>query len=436
MEARGLPGLIGPPPRALMPHPLWPPSAATHSPSKPATPDRGPARSPSLETEEDEIAPPAPPAAAAPSPCYFTPPERPSPMFFRSPSPRSVYYDTVRSPKFFPEDRPPSPLGDRRNSPRSPRPLHSPKVQSSSPKVLVRNKENYFTFDTDKCVSPRGRRYRRHNSCETALRSDGGQDCSPDREEVASVPEVPEPREPVITVTTPPRHRNLRNLTIDLTQRDERLERELREFEKLYADPTDRRRPRTPTLKVKAASLDSSEAGTSSPPRCKTLEPPANSVSVPSTPKRQPRRLLGKPCCPRPGLSLLRSQDEGAPTPVYKQTLSVSSTNLKTLPEGVPSDDFGPSEPARSDRSDRSPGAEETPARGRLLQRRGSNNSLTLTIQCAPTERRSLLERRGSNASLSLPAECRSCRLCDRSASQCELGMYCASLTLIYIMVD
>lgn len=113
------------------------------------------------------------------SPRFFTPPEMVSPMFFNEPSPRSVYYDTVRSPKFFPEtprdsELPPSPrtLGDvNRNGLEKP---SSPRILGAkpSPKLLSHNKENYFTFDqctedpTTPKASPRPKKYGGRNSIE------------------------------------------------------------------------------------------------------------------------------------------------------------------------------------------------------------------------------------------------------------------------------
>ncbi|CAG4949121.1 unnamed protein product [Parnassius apollo] len=215
--------------------------------------------------------------------------------------------------------------------------------------------------------------------------------------------------------------KNLRNLTIDLSKRDSELEKELLEFEKLYTD-AEEKKVKTPTLKVKATSLDSSETVNLSLPQKKALEVPQNSISVPNTPKRQLKRILaqrsikhdisgakmgynslqcnaeqrrlymkgqdsgiflkdnhaslmlyqagpsrigsrtmrsfeenitdfteitpeinisGVDC--RPGLPVEPGQTLGSNLLNYKQNLSVSSTNLKTLPEGVPSDDFEPS---------------------------------------------------------------------------------------------
>lgn len=213
--------------------------------------------------------------------------------------------------------------------------------------------------------------------------------------------------------------KNLRNLTIDLTKRDSDLEKELLEFEKLYTN-AEEKKVKTPTLKVKATSLDSSESVNLSLPQKKTLEVPQNSVSVPNTPKRQLKRILAQkkgheqfsggkvgynslqytaeqrkmflkgqdsgiflrenhanlmlyqPGTSRMGSRKMGSFDEnmtdfaenapeinisvvdsryhhepgqslGSNLLNYKQNLSVSSTNLKTLPEGVPSDDFEPS---------------------------------------------------------------------------------------------
>lgn len=235
--------------------------------------------------------------------------------------------------------------------------------------------------------------------------------------------------------------KNLRNLTIDLTKRDSDLEKELLEFEKLYTD-AEEKKVKTPTLKIKAASLDSSETINFSLPQKKTLEVPQNSVSVPNTPKRQlkriftpknlkhdctggkvgfnslqsnaeQRRLLMKaqdsgiylrenhaslmlyqPGTSRMGSRTMGSFDEnmtdfaenapeinisgadnrfhletgqtlGSNLLNYKQNLSASSTNLKTLPEGVPSDDFEPS-------------AEDEKV-VKKLHRRNSNQSLMLS---------------------------------------------------------
>ncbi|CAH0404527.1 unnamed protein product [Chilo suppressalis] len=234
--------------------------------------------------------------------------------------------------------------------------------------------------------------------------------------------------------------KNLRNLTIDLTKRDSDLEKELLEFEKLYTD-AEEKKVKTPTLKVKATSLDSSETVNLSLPQKKTLEVPQNSVSVPNTPKRQLKRILAQKSVKpdfmggKMGYNTLQSnaehrrlymkgQDSGIflrenhaslmlyqPGPSrmgsrtmssfeenvvdlekgpeinilvadnryhtdtgstlgsnllnYKQNLSVSSTNLKTLPEGVPSDDFEPNT--------------EEEKFGKKLHRRNSNQSLMLS---------------------------------------------------------
>ncbi|XP_053621801.1 uncharacterized protein PTP-ER isoform X2 [Plodia interpunctella] len=232
--------------------------------------------------------------------------------------------------------------------------------------------------------------------------------------------------------------KNLRNLTIDLTKRDSDLEKELLEFEKLYTD-AEEKKVKTPTLKVKATSLDSSETVNLSLPQKKTLEVPQNSVSVPNTPKRQLKRILAQktmkhdfsggkigynsilsnaeqrrlymkgqdsgiflrenhaslmlyqPGTSRMGSRTMGSFDEnmtdfterpeinisgadnryetgqtlGSNLLNYKQSLSVSSTNLKTLPEGVPSDDFEPSA--------------EDEKLSKKLHRRNSNQSLMLS---------------------------------------------------------
>lgn len=234
--------------------------------------------------------------------------------------------------------------------------------------------------------------------------------------------------------------KNLRNLTIDLTKRDSDLEKELLEFEKLYTD-AEEKKVKTPTLKVKATSLDSSETVNLSLPQKKTLEVPQNSVSVPNTPKRQLKRILAQksvnsnfvgakmgynsilsgaeqrrllmkgqdsgiflrenhanlmlyqPGTSRMGSRTMGSFDEnmtdfaekpeinisgadnryhiesgqtlGSNLLNYKQNLSVSSTNLKTLPEGVPSDDFEPSA--------------EDEKLVKKLHRRNSNQSLMLS---------------------------------------------------------
>ncbi|KAM3955476.1 LOW QUALITY PROTEIN: protein tyrosine phosphatase-ERK/Enhancer of Ras1 [Aphomia sociella] len=234
--------------------------------------------------------------------------------------------------------------------------------------------------------------------------------------------------------------KNLRNLTIDLTKRDSDLEKELLEFEKLYTN-AEEKKVKTPTLKVKATSLDSSETVNLSLPQKKTLEVPQNSVSVPNTPKRQLKRILPQksvnanfagakigynsilsgaeqrrlymkgqdsgiflrenhanlmlyqPGTSRIGSRTMGSFDEnmadfaekpeinisgadnryhietgqtlGSNLLNYKQNLSVSSTNLKTLPEGVPSDDFEPSA--------------EDEKLVKKLHRRNSNQSLMLS---------------------------------------------------------
>ncbi|XP_023940712.2 uncharacterized protein LOC112047730 [Bicyclus anynana] len=244
--------------------------------------------------------------------------------------------------------------------------------------------------------------------------------------------------------------KNLRNLTIDLSKRDSDLEKELLEFEKLYTD-AEEKKVKTPTLKVKAISLDSSETVNLSLPQTKALEVPQNSISVPNTPKRQYKRILaqksakhdltsGKMChntvqtadqrrlfmkgqdsgiflrenhaslmLYQPGISRMGSRTMGSfdenmsdnapeinissvdcrPFHVdtvqtlgsnllnYKQNLSVSSTNLKTLPEGVPSDDFEPSA--------------EDEKLVKKLHRRNSNQSLMLSTHSL----------QGSNCSLS-----------------------------------
>lgn len=232
-----------------------------------------------------------------------------------------------------------------------------------------------------------------------------------------------------------PKTKNLRNLTIDLTKRDSELEKELLEFDKLFV-----KKVKTPTLKVKATSLDSSETANLSLPQQKTLEIPQNSVSVPNTPKRQLKRVLAQKNVKtdfsgaklgynsiqsnaeqrrlkmkgqdsgiylrehhanlmlyQPGTSRIGSKKMGSfdenmdfeTTPEinicgadnrsypdtgqtlgsnllnYKQSLSSSSTNLKTLPEGVPSDDFEPSV--------------EDEKLVKKLHRRNSNQSLLLS---------------------------------------------------------
>lgn len=243
--------------------------------------------------------------------------------------------------------------------------------------------------------------------------------------------------------------KNLRNLTIDLSKRDSDLEKELLEFEKLYTD-AEEKKVKTPTLKVKATSLDSSETVNLSLPQKKTLDVPQNSISVPNTPKRQYKRILAQKSIKhdlsggkmghntvqtvdqrrllmkgqdsgiflrenhaslmlyQPGTSRMGSRTmgsfdenmsdapeinisgvEGRPYHVdtvqtlgsnllnYKQNLSVSSTNLKTLPEGVPSDDFEPSV--------------EDEKLVKKLHRRNSNQSLMLSTHSL----------QGSNCSLS-----------------------------------
>ncbi|CAH0712969.1 unnamed protein product, partial [Brenthis ino] len=247
-----------------------------------------------------------------------------------------------------------------------------------------------------------------------------------------------------------PKVKNLRNLTIDLSKRDSDLEKELLEFEKLYTD-AEEKKVKTPTLKVKATSLDSSETVNLSLPQKKSLEVPQNSISVPNTPKRQIKRILAQkkhdlsggkmgynsiqssaeqrrlfmkgqdsgiflrenhaslmlyqPGTSRMGSRTMGSFDEnmsdnapeinisgvdsrpgfhpesgqtlGSNLLNYKQNLSVSSTNLKTLPEGVPSDDFEPS-------------AEDEKV-VKKLHRRNSNQSLMLSTHSL----------QGSNCSLS-----------------------------------
>ncbi|XP_063545643.1 uncharacterized protein LOC134753637 [Cydia strobilella] len=221
--------------------------------------------------------------------------------------------------------------------------------------------------------------------------------------------------------------KNLRNLTIDLTKRDSDLEKELLEFEKLYTN-AEEKKVKTPTLKVKATSLDSSESVNLSLPQKKTLDVPQNSISVPNTPKRQLIRILAQKNIkhesgsksaeqrrlymkgqdsgiflrehhanlmlyqPGPSRRTMGSFDEnmsdfaenppeinvsgpsyhqesgqtlGSNLLNYKQNLSVSSTNLKTLPEGVTSDDFEPSE--------------EDEKLAKKLHRRNSNQSLMLS---------------------------------------------------------
>lgn len=271
-----------------------------------------------------------------------------------------------------------------------------------------------------------------------------------------SILEMPRfsPKEFEITVTseegstlpvdtqTKKKGKNLRNLTIDLTKRDSELEKELLEFEKLYTNAEDKK-VKTPTLKVKATSLDSSETVNLSLPQKQTLEVPQNSVSVPNTPKRQIKRILAQkkgqeqfsggkmgynylqysaeqrkiflkaqdsgiflrenhanlmlyqPGTSRFGSRTMGSFDEnitdfaentpeinissvdtryhsemgqtlGSSLLNYKPNLSVSSTNLKTLPEGVPSDDFEPS-------------AEDAKF-GKKLYRRNSNQSIMYSL--------------------------------------------------------
>ncbi|XP_038219850.1 uncharacterized protein LOC119838107 [Zerene cesonia] len=246
------------------------------------------------------------------------------------------------------------------------------------------------------------------------------------------------------------KRKNLRNLTIDLTKRDSDLEKELLEFERLYSHANENK-VRTPTLKIKATSLDSSEADACCVLPKKSLEVPQNSISVPNTPKRQLKRILAQknikhdtaggkfgynsiqsnaeqrrllmkgqdsgiflrenhaslmlyqPSTSRigrtmgsfdenmvdatpelsvagadkPGLHLDTGQTLGSNLLNYKQNLSVSSTNLKTLPEGVPSDDFEPSA--------------EDEKLAKKLHRRNSNQSLMLSTHSL----------QGSNCSLS-----------------------------------
>lgn len=241
-------------------------------------------------------------------------------------------------------------------------------------------------------------------------------------------------------------NKNLRNLTIDLTKRDSDLEKELLEFEKLYTD-AEEKKVKTPTLKVKATSLDSSETVNLSLPQKKTLDVPQNSISVPNTPKRQLKRILAQKSSGKLGFATqsadqrrlymkgqdsgiylrenhaslmlyqpgrsrgMRSFDENTDNPEmapeinisgtdsrllldpgpslgsnllsYKGSLSVSSTNLKTLPEGVPSDNF---EPSADDDNDKF---------CKKLHRRNSNQSLMLSLdKCS-------YSLQGSNCSLS-----------------------------------
>ncbi|XP_059613573.1 uncharacterized protein LOC132259810 [Phlebotomus argentipes] len=180
--------------------------------------------------------------------------------------------------------------------------------------------------------------------------------------------------------------------------------------------------PKTPTLtqtRQKAISLDSEPPGgvCKSKSQASMTTSTTASASVPTTPKRQQQTMSIHQ--PQRGKSRSTSDHLGSNLQRLKSvTLSVSNNNLKTLPEVMPLSDFGGSpQPA--------PAQPPAKVRSSLLQRRGSNHSLTLnlagsvgdlasntsltgsmTTNAQPSGKKGLLQRRGSNASLTLTIQC------------------------------
>lgn len=385
-----------------------------------------------------------------------------------------------------------------------------------SPTIMKDNKSNYFNFDYDGGSSE----YSGFGSSNDAL--EDGKDCAANESQNESYSETIDTscnylRDNTTSVAfnemqprfspkefenlacdegKSPKNKNKRNLTIDINKRDSELEKELSEYDRLDSGTEKRMTPKTPTLKVKATSLDSSETLNLSLPQTNTLQVPQNSISVPNTPKRQFKRTLSQkvgklvkashyansnyganlneivpkiytesqqgrklfmnlkctpnfidsgiflrenhanlmlfqaakcpsisrginsnssnfsrrmgsfdenmvdgseinrqviPQLPDNRLSLLQKPDMnmlGSNLSNFKQNLSVSSTNLKTLPEGVPSNDFEIQPEGKSSKKT-------------LLQRRGSNQSLTINLDNSGTNLKySTLSLQGSNLSL------------------------------------
>ncbi|XP_055712959.1 pneumococcal serine-rich repeat protein [Phlebotomus papatasi] len=182
--------------------------------------------------------------------------------------------------------------------------------------------------------------------------------------------------------------------------------------------------PKTPTLtqtRQKAVSLDSEPPGgvCKSKSQASVSASTTASASVPTTPKRQQQTMSIHQ--PQRGKSRSTSDHLGSNLQRLKSvTLSVSNNNLKTLPEVMPLSDFGgtPQQP---------PSQPPAKIRSSLLQRRGSNHSLTLNLagsvgdlasntsltgsmttnaQNTGGGKKGLLQRRGSNASLTLTIQC------------------------------
>ncbi|XP_055680781.1 uncharacterized protein LOC129788603 [Lutzomyia longipalpis] len=179
--------------------------------------------------------------------------------------------------------------------------------------------------------------------------------------------------------------------------------------------------PKTPTLtqtRQKAVSLDSEPPGGVCKSKTQTAMTTSAtaSASVPTTPKRQQQQMSIHQ--PQRGKSRSTSDHLGSNLQRLKSvTLSVSNNNLKTLPEVMPLSDFGGTPPP--------PAQPPAKVRSSLLQRRGSNHSLTLnlagsvgdlasnasltgsmTTNAQATGKKGLLQRRGSNASLTLTIQC------------------------------
>ncbi|GAB0096823.1 hypothetical protein DMENIID0001_123910 [Sergentomyia squamirostris] len=181
--------------------------------------------------------------------------------------------------------------------------------------------------------------------------------------------------------------------------------------------------PKTPTLtqtRQKAVSLDSEPQGVGkSKSQSGMTTSTTASASVPTTPKRQQQTMS----IHQPQRSKSRSTSDHLGSNLQRLksvTLSVSNNNLKTLPEVMTLSDFGGGSPKPSP-------VQPTPtkARSSLLQRRGSNHSLTLNLAGSVGDlasntslagstntntqaagKKGLLQRRGSNASLTLTIQC------------------------------
>lgn len=200
--------------------------------------------------------------------------------------------------------------------------------------------------------------------------------------------------------------KNIYNLTINLDLRDSSLD--LNDINmNPESEETDDAICRTPTMRYfrnkKAVSLDSDsqEAGkvggkTASSetfnyyfgqPHSKM----SSSISVPSTPKHMAagnklKISMGdeRPCYSRHGRKL-GSFEENVTTQSYKtnltasiQQLNVSASNLKTLPEIMSITDFDGNQSPKPPRA--GPPIGIPPSKSGILQRRGSNQSLTLNL--------------------------------------------------------